>query len=295
MKVQIFTTATLSSPDLMRILDWKQYDGFELRLLVERKESWIYIDEVKMLVEGGVKVIVYDALEDRNSQLLRKRTPSLRDVWNAFQAEGSKESIYCFVNADIRPKFSRDGKELDIIRFAYENKIILAANRQDYTVSRQSSRVYSKGFDFFSIPGVMLDRYAGLPLEKYRIGQVGWDYALPLMVKRHELFRVSSMGLYHRLHPTGSEEDWGESICRLVSDVDSSWIGSISAIGRTIFRIGKCIQKARVSICPRAVQEFLRYSASRMVYYGAIRAMLRNMYTIKEYEDYKSRHHTQVA
>ena len=268
-KVLIATTLPLASLShyLANLIEWKKISCTVL-VLISKPDADKNRQELHLLYENSLLVHFYQPASSY-------KTPSLQQVILSFSAFPDHD-VYSFVNADIIPRcplnIPRTHKPLHC---AFPPNRVLFARRHDYTPSKLP-QVYRNGFDLFSIPTDLMSSVQLQSLQRVFIGQVGWDYFLPLSLPRSIVQFSSDLPLYHLIHPTGSTCSWESSILDVFHHVHPTWVASLSLTRRLIyyFCLWASLSYQSASQLYPSTKSTLKYLLSRIIYYGFLRHLL---------------------
>ena len=258
------TTFPLESLNLYlsNLLEWKTISRTVL-VLISSPDASSNHHLLELLQQHGFYVYVYD-------QPSTYKTPSLNDIILAFRQYPS-HNYYSFVNADIEiiPE-----SLLPALLLFQSPKHVLFASRQDYS-SLQYPKTYASGFDYFSIPSSLLPYFTLPSLHRFFIGQVGWDYYLPLSLPKHLVQFTYSLPLYHLIHPTGSYSSWEQSILDIFPDVHYSWLVSQNYSRRIISNLCELLYKTCIPLVHMSplLQAPINYLLARTIFYGCLQSL----------------------
>ena len=249
--------------------------GFKepINLLVhvkEEREIQRFLEELYM--DNSISIHLYGSLSDNTLG-----PPSLMEVWKLFQ--NNQAARYLYFNSDLEFDANSWGSTEAVLEKISHNKLITFFCRYDYhEANPDASRVYVSGFDVFIIPASMLDSVGDKSLGLFSIGNVGWDYFLPLSIKQDRVQLAYGLPVRHMMHPTGSSKDWGDMIFKLLPEIDESWInllprkrGILLRLCIYIARMDKGVDRSSKDLMAKTVS----YMISRCSYYLCLRPLLK--------------------
>ena len=260
---------------------WKSDPSVKVLVLIESSEWASYPEDARLLLGLVDKVKTYTASRSNRLQASTKKSPYLTDVFQAMH-EYSGYNYYAYVNADIEISPMHGCCDMEqSIKKLITKRAILFARRHDYLSNKRLAKPYDKGFDFFAMSSEALSLLT-IPIKsrEFQIGQVGWDYMLPLCIPKQMVVFTNEIPLYHKCHPTGSSEDWGRAMASFLPYIHKTWL------------YGKPIQKTIVYLCCMMLKirdadsipfikniwasEILVYLASRTSFYLALKDLLQS-------------------
>lgn len=225
--VLIITTFKASYIELIShcLRSWKSNPYIDLLALLE-EEDWRDSVSYRELITDCVTMIsTYRLSGSEIDENTRKRSPSLFTVFNSLKAYRGY-SYYGFVNSDIELDASDDF--LHKVSSASEHSNLVLYPRRDYGNYLVNSRLYRLGFDFFVAPAALVYSLDIPPaLKGFRVGEVGWDYILPLSMPKSRIRFSDNLYLYHRLHPSGSTEMWDSAIITCLFNIHATWVSAV--------------------------------------------------------------------
>ena len=280
---KLLLITTFRTKDLDRysrcIQSWSNQPQVDVAALIEEDELASNDERTKELRKQITRIITYKNNETHPDASGAKKSPNLSAVFDAIALSEGYE-YYAYANADIElAAASSDFNIVKAIADIIPAKGIAFAQRRDYSQSQSDYKTYNRGYDFFAlhhstIKTAKLSPSAG----NLQIGQVGWDYALPLSFPKKLVTLTDSLPLYHQIHPTGNSANWDSSIVSLLSEIDHSWlekrfdhriaINSSLLISRLLPKSGGVQQQQKSASSP------IYYIASRAAFYLAIRHIL---------------------
>lgn len=214
-----------------------------------------------------------------------KRSPLFSQVWEVLESRRSAFDYLGFVNSDI--EYHSCGKDCSLNRLIGQEgqcaSTLILSRRIDYdtTIDRQIGE-YLDGYDVFLI------RSGGMPLNtcifsRCRIGQVGWDYFVPLCQDKGNVALLPSTSTFHRIHQTGSSKKWEQEVIDVFLCSHQSWYNSssIMSYGRRhmlfIYTSCRIITKRLPRAWQRFTKDLIDYFSARIVYYFFIKNALKSM------------------
>lgn len=274
----VVTTMSLTEISMLEefIDAWSDIPSIRLVLLLEEGDVAARAKELDRVVSPGINIVEFSA--DRR----RKKAPLLLDIWKVFNKYKGYEA-YAYVNADIRPKSKVAPNQylgVSAIQDLLKPKRIAFAKRRDFAGCEAECYIYEQGYDMFFVPCELLESVPRSVLTDWQIGQVGWDYALPLAICKDYCLGSTRIPLFHRIHPSGSSADWSVAMLEIVRYIDESWVRDLSMFKRQVFRVLTMplvidLIIGRSFIVFDIVQEPVRYFYSRLVFYGFISKFLK--------------------
>ena len=277
---------TMSLKDKTVVTDflshWGSMSEIRIVLLLEEKEVSNRGSELRRVVDGNVEIATYRAGQHK------KKSPFLEAVWKVF-AQHSNYDAYIFVNGDIFPTHpAYEGRSLDFaaIEDVLRKRRIIFAKRHDYTEMCEITSLYECGYDMFIVPSEMLGVVPSSILKSWQIGQVGWDYAFPLGICKDHCVTSTELSIYHKVHKSGSHADWSRAMLSLASSIDRSWLSDLSLSKRFMFRVLTIPLVLRMMMISspslvRFVQKSICYFYSRLLFYGFISDLLKDLDAIR--------------
>ena len=276
--VLVVTTMSLADMSILEefIGAWTYIASLKLVLLLEEGDLEGSAKELHKFGSSGVDIVVFGA--DQRT----KKAPLLWDIWNVFNMYKGY-AAYAYVNADIRPK-NEIAPDLYLddaaVRYLLKQRRITFLKRRDFKEHEAQCYIYEQGYDMFFVPSELLESVPSSVLTDWQIGQVGWDYALPLSICKKYCLATTRIPLFHKIHPSGSSADWSVAMLEVVRYIDESWVGELSMFRKLVFRgltmplvIDLMVGRSFVSL--DIVQKTVRYYYSRLVFYGFISKFLK--------------------
>ena len=257
---------------------WSKNPQVELLALVEDADLTSNGEQIKELKHKVDIVCKYKCTGETDSARSPKKSPSISTIFETIRLFKGYE-YYAYTNADIELAPTIESFTLSkAIRKITGDKKIAFGKRRDYSETKSEYETYQSGLDFFCLhysilPDLKLDSRAGT----FQIGQVGWDYILPLSFPKEFIRFTSSLPIYHRRHATGSSADWSFAIASLVLSIDNSWLEK-NSLEKHIINVSRLIAR---SIESRQRQNgrgklsiTATYLMSRFAFYLAIQRIL---------------------
>ena len=279
----VITTLPLSRVDdyLECLATWtKHYQLFVLLSTADVNEYPLELDRLNGL---NIQPLVHDfgMSSSRGSGCLSKRTPSLAVLWDALEQTLSNDQAAVYINADIELPKGEHKKLNTIVEYCQTNKQIAFLHRWDYTrESRNLSTPYLAGFDLFVLPKTLLSHCDRKSLQNFFLGQVGWDYALPLLFAFQTVLTSRSVHITHKIHPTSSTASWEDAMILVYQNIHSSHFRRLGAfrvvVARTLSYLGAIYQifPRRTLILDSPFISSIKYIYARVLFYFLIKRLL---------------------
>jgi len=282
-KVLLATTFRLSEIDCVIdfLQEWKAEQNISLMILVESSE-YDRAGEAKRLLRSMANhlVIYRSSSDDTPKDEEKKKPPSLLNIIEALRSKSTHYDYVGYVNSDIElirhNEFYSLVEEID--NLSKQAKAIFA-HRRDYSTDYSIFRIYRQGLDLFMFPAQFIREMSLAPsLHLFRIGQVGWDYMLPLSITKEDIITTHALPLYHKIHKTGSNTNWSEAILSLLPQIHPSWTHS-KPVGRAVLLCCSFLQDMLMRApLPQRIKVWLtsrfNYISSRIIFYGVIERLL---------------------
>lgn len=220
---------------------WRKQAGVTVAALIDNDELDSKTREVERLNELVDIVTTYELnKKDESRRASGKNSPGVLDIIESMKKQKGYD-YYTYVNADI--ELLTNLKRFNICEAIHEisnSKRVVFSHRRDYVLVPEIYHDYLQGLDLFSVPNSVLKKMI-LPkeIEFFRIGQVGWDYMLPLCLPKRQVAITNSLPIYHKVHRTGSNANWDLAISYCVSNMHRSWTDK-KPIRRLIIKIASC-------------------------------------------------------
>ena len=280
----ILTTFRLSDTRqaLYNLKRWKSEAGVSTCALIEEKDYISNPADIELLKNGADILIPYKAhIDSVASRQYGKRSPRIIDILETMKGlKGFK--YYAYANADIELRVNKRG--MDLCRKIDElssGRRIIFAHRRDYSSEAEGFAYYMQGLDFFVFPNKALEEIEfSQGIYSCQIGQVGWDYMLPLCMPASQVLTTCRLPIYHEIHPTGSTADWSEAIMNLLPHIHPTWTNE-KPIMKIVLRISGRLNSSlenRKSIPPTNdwCKRAMYYFWSRVLFYGFIQRLFSN-------------------
>ena len=258
--------------------DWGNIGGLKIVLLLEEDEVSVRGEELKRIVGSSVELATYHANKRE------KRSPMLEDIWEVFRQRASYDG-YIYVNGDIL--LSHPGSNRGILSGADLERVLARrkvtfAKRRDFKDSSDVPVIYQYGYDMVIVPTELLGVVPSFVLKNWQIGQVGWDYALPLGICKRYCITSTELGIYHRIHRSASQADWSRAMLNLARSLHWSWVTDLGLGKRLMLRllISPLIINTltfRSSSAVEHIQRKVRHFYSRIIFYGFIYGLLEDL------------------
>ena len=275
--IQVITTSRLGEvAALAQVAEsWKRELGAKTVLMVEAGEARKRKGEVLKARE------IFDDINEytlgSNPWALNGKGPTIKEVLSRCKASAEVE-IVVFLNADI--EIARGSSALaSRIREGLISSRLILFQRIETSLDGREIRRYSEGFDGFAVNPQNVgdvDEVLGL----MRIGQVGWDYALPLCFEKKMVRVWCGSEFRHKIHATGSSLQWEDAITRLSFAIDKSWKVSAEKKRQLALLFGTlCLRWAELGLVRFAssrssYKRCLVWLGCRVMYYGFIKPEL---------------------
>lgn len=278
--VSLYTTLPLARWDSFKIPvnSWRAFSFVDTTILCTQDDLNSYSDTVAHISSLGIDFRSYGdssvPKSDRNGK--PNRTPSLKSLFEVFN-QGKRSSCYIYTNADIYLAPSHHAVLSDLLRYSIEHRKIIFASRWDVTTYGEPvPKLYDIGFDLFIVPESCLHKISQVDLSTFFIGQVGWDYALPLSLVRDDICKTSILPIEHLVHPTTSTQSWSSAMLNILTVIHQSHIhrSSFSLLSyktiKSLLLVSKLLQRIMPSWLYRRLSPYLKYINSRLSFYGYI-------------------------
>jgi len=267
------------------VSSWQSFSFIDTTILVNHDELISNSTTVDHITSLGIGCCSYcDSSEPKGTRDGEtKRTPSLNTLFDAFR-QGKPSSCYIYSNADIYLGSSHSASLAKLLKYSIEQRKIVFVHRWDVSKHGEPDpRLYDIGFDLFIVPASCLNKIDNVDLSSFFIGQVGWDYALPLSLPRRDICKTSQLPIEHLVHPTTSTESWSSAMLETLTLIHKSHIrrSASSFLAYKCIRLVVSASKLAPRIMPlclyRHLASYLRYINSRLSFYGFIRAALSSL------------------
>jgi len=264
------------------LCNWGNIGGLMLVLLLEEDEVSIRGEELKRVVGSSVELATYRAGQRE------KKSPMLEDIWEVFKQRTGYDA-YIYVNGDILP--SHPGADRGVLSSADVGRVLAGrkvtfSKRRDFKNANDVPVIYKYGYDMFIVPSELLGVVPSFILKDWQIGQVGWDYALPLGICKRYCITSTELGIYHRIHRSASQADWSSAMLNLARSINWSWVTDLGLGKRLMFKllISPLIINILTFTSPSVVGHIQRgvcYFYSRIIFYGLISGLLQDLDDIR--------------
>lgn len=213
---------------LLTMQTWRMLGNITVAVMIEEREVSNVRRIMKETIGDGFEIIPYryqSGLLLENKEEGRKRSPLFSQVWEEMQAVKSSYEYLGFVNSDI--EYHQHAESCSIRELldapGHSGTSLVLGQRIDYLQdwSRPIGR-YLAGYDIFIIRS-RFDEINKAAFERCRIGQVGWDYLIPLTQEKSSVCCIDSTSTYHRSHKTGSSSSWNQAIITTFRLSHESW------------------------------------------------------------------------
>ena len=210
----------------------------------------------------------------------RSTKPSFADIFKAIQSTSTPNTTSIFVNADITYNSRLPVLIEYYISLASTLRKAIFFNRWDFLYSANANlKPYTSGFDLIILPAISLSLVPNSVLHSFCIGQVGWDYALPLSLPHHHVARSCSLPIVHRVHPTTSSASWSQAMSTLLLSIHYTHIrgnyyySTVHSLLLILYRLFQlpCLRRLHL------FQEGLTWLHSRLSFYLLITHLLRRL------------------
>ena len=255
---------------------WKEQDNLHIVALILGSEVESNPTAARLLGRFVDKVIAYENDETgKHYKATTKTSPNIKTVLEILSAEEGYD-YYGFANADIEADYGHipTGFSESIHKLS-QGALAVFAHRRDYSSDKNTYKVYTKGFDLFMLPAGLIKNASLCPgLKFFQIGQVGWDYMLPLSLREQDVATTSLLPIFHKEHKTGSNSDWSQAIITCITYIDPTWTYH-KPIKRLVLKITSRLIKPPSSnknfnAMWKRLKQPLYYVTSRVIYYGII-------------------------
>ena len=262
---------------------WNSEKSASMCALIEEAEYLSNPSKIEQL-KDIIDIIVPYRLEVDNGidAGFSKKSPRITDVLEAMKRlKGFR--YYAFTNADIEWHGQHEKADpYKIIDELSNGQKAIFAHRRDYSSDPRDFKCYMQGLDFFALPNRVLDTIGfSQELSFFQIGQVGWDYALPLSLPSSQVSITRILPIYHKTHATGSNTDWSEAIVNTMPFIHPTWTRNNPIMKFALHTTNLLVARLGKARSTRSGKERLKntvyYFASRILFYGFIKkAILRD-------------------
>ena len=271
---------------LLTLQTWRRLRSTTLAVMIEESEVSDVMRVMRAPIGDGIKIIPYRYQTgihlSSDEEEGRKRSPLFSQVWELMQAEKGSYDYLGFVNSDIEYHGHTEGCSIRALLSApgpSENSVVLG-QRIDYTQDNAHPiGRYLAGYDIFIIRS-RFDEIQTSVFKRCRIGQVGWDYLIPLSQEKKNVCCLNSTSTYHRIHKTGSSSSWSKEIIAAFGLSHESWYRDSWDRGFTRSMTLMLYMECRVAIewLPKNLhnhcKKCLEYVFARVFFYCFIRKEL---------------------
>ena len=279
-EMKVITTSRLKGVKKLKpiVESWKRELYARTVLMVEEGECSLHEGELKEALSMFDEVLKYTPKSKPNG--LCGKGPTLSEVLRVCQASADAE-IVLFLNADIEIascKYELGGRMKDQLEIGN----LMMIQRMETDESRKEIRRYQEGYDGFAMH---TDKKVEITEvhELMRIGQVGWDYALPLSMDRRKISVWPGSEFRHKMHETGSSLQWEDAMTRICHGIDKTWTSRSEKKRKMAVWLAKImlgysdLGKQRFNESKNAYKKALSWLGSRILYYGFIRGELSSL------------------
>ena len=260
---------------------WKADKNISLMVLIESSEYSSKLEARKMLASLVDEIVLYNSISDNTrTNLLEKNPPSLLNIIEALKHKSSGYDYVGYANSDIQLiSHKRDQDLSEEIHKLSRGMRAVFAHRKDYSDDHSIFSDYMQGLDLFMFPSQLIRTMRLSPaLRMFRIGQVGWDYMLPLSLPKQHVTTTCALPLYHKTHKTGSNADWSRAVLCFLPYIDTSWTDG-RPFGRAVLVCARFLQGLLRNLrLPQYTQAMLAdgfdYFGSRIIFYSVIERVL---------------------
>lgn len=260
---------------------WRADRNISLMALVDSSEYCSKREARELLTSLVDHIVLYRSIDNNIlGNLGKKNPPSLLDVIEALRRKSADYDYVGYVNSDIQLLMHNRDHSLseEIHKFSSGIKAVFA-HRKDYSSDHRVFSNYMQGLDLFMFPSQLIRTIRLSPaLRLFRIGQVGWDYMLPLSLPKQHVTTTCALPLYHKTHKTGSNADWSRAILSFLPYIDPSWTSS-KPFERAVLVFVGFLQRMFKGLPPsQRIKVYLNdsfdYLGSRIVFYMVIERIL---------------------
>lgn len=282
----VITTLPLSRIDdfLECLATWTQH--YQLYVLLSTAEANEYPLELDKLNGLNIQPLVhdFDVSPSGGRGCFSKRTPSLALLWEVLELTLANDQAAVYINADIELPKGEHKKLNKIVEYCQTNKQIAFLRRWDYFgESRSLSTPYLAGFDLFVLPKTLLSHCDRKSLQNFFLGQVGWDYALPLLFAFQTVLTSFSVHITHKIHPTSSTAPWEDAMILVCQNIHSSHFRRLGIFRVLVPRILSYLGSAYKMSLQRTLNQDspfisgIKYIYARILFYFLIKRVLLNL------------------
>ena len=213
---------------ILTLQTWRQLKGATIAVMIEESEVSDVQRVMHETLRDDFEIIPYryqnHSYPDGDIKS-RKKSPLFSQIWEAMQAVGDSYDYLCFTNSDI--EYYSPGQDCSIRKLLAPSEFagtsLILGQRIDYMQDKaRPMGTYLAGYDIFFIRS----GFQGIKSSAFRrcrIGEVGWDYLIPLSQEKSDICCIDSTSTYHRMHKTGSISSWSSEIITVFQMVHESW------------------------------------------------------------------------
>jgi hypothetical protein len=281
-RVLVVVTFKLSSIDsvLRSIKTWAGLGSVELLAFLHQDDILLESHPPHLIEQLFNHVETYSCEYSRQGPpLTSKKSPTIAQIFDAMRRYPGYE-YYAYVNSDIELIPACGDFDLPFFLDSVCSKgRLLLAPRRDYVTSIKACSVYRHGFDFFAVSSNLLCRLSCPQVAAmFRIGEAGWDYILPLSMRKDVIVIDATLPIYHAQHPTGSCAEWEQAMMFCMGYTDSSWFMAGPIKSLVLFALARCMgihkQTFSVDCTSLSVSGSRAYFMSRLFFYLVVQPVL---------------------
>ena len=265
------------------VLSWCRVPLLSIKVLVTQSEINSFTKVQKELEANFIKCHIVPTPPSRPRITTSARpssAPSILDLLSLFDTSLS-ERVLIYVNADIcLPQGEIEGLRKYIGLSFSQRKAIFFRRHNCLNYSDPFPAVYNDGYDMFMLPTTLLSVLRREPLRKFRIGQVGWDYALPLSFPRHAIGQSTNITLLHIIHESGSTDSWDQAMINVSRCTHTSYYGMHKMSSILGFKVSSVLARFSGYFFDPSHRRnmkagsFARWAIARIIYYLHIKPSL---------------------
>ena len=212
----LFTTFPLKRWERYKhsVLSWRKVQFLTIKVLVTQPEIDTFTEVKEELEANSINCHVVPAPPSRSrgskdaTFVQPSSAPSILELLDLFNTSLG-ERVLIYVNADIYLPHDEIERLKRYIGLSLSQRTAIFFRRHNcLNYSDLFPTVYEDGYDMFMLHTALLSGLRREPLSEFRIGQVGWDYALPLSFPRHAINQSTNLTLRHIVHESGSTSSW---------------------------------------------------------------------------------------
>lgn len=281
------TTLPLGRLDryLDSLLSWRRY--YKTIVIISPSDGSNYPEKVDYLRTLHVLCHELDfdsPIPSQVTPLFSPRTPSLAVLYNFLLHYIPNGQLAVFTNADISLHEGDNRKLEKLAQECTDNSHIAFLHRWDISISQPCDpQPYLEGFDAIIFPQVCLLAAPLELLKLFSIGQVGWDYGLPLMLKHSSVIRSSRIKLTHIIHPSTSTAIWDRAIILVFQNINPSHLKTSNnlpiVLSFHLLRITDALYRLILPLFDKNKHSIPKYYFffSRTAYHCVIKRLLRRI------------------